>query len=140
MELCHFNAFLSFDLKQAIMMINEGGTQLTMDSLPLEILDLCSRYVEFTEETKGGEHGKTAKYWMQYIEMVHLYHDLSRSVRESDLDLFIHIIPKISCFFFAFNQLNYAKWMVQYHNNLLRWNESHPDINDDFQNRGFGVK
>ena len=75
MEICHFNDFLSltntdtvllsFDLKQALMMISEGGTQLTMDSLPPEILDLCSRYVEFTEETKRGEHGKTAKYWMQ---------------------------------------------------------------------------
>ena len=109
MEICQFNAFLSltntdavllnFDLKQAFKMINEGGTQLTMDSLPPEILDLCSRYVEFTEEMKRGEHGKTAKYWTQYIEMVHLYHGFSRSVRESDLDLFIHTIPKISCFF-----------------------------------------
>ena len=53
-------------------------------------------------------------------EIVHLYHDLSRSVRESDLDLFIHTIPKISCFFFAFNQPNYAKWMVQHHNNFSR--------------------
>ena len=30
--------------------------------------------------------------------------------------------------------------MVQHHNNLLRLNESHPDINHDFQNGGFGVK
>ena len=30
--------------------------------------------------------------------------------------------------------------MVQYHNKLLRWNESHPVINDDFQNGGFGVE
>ena len=111
-----------------------------MDPLPPEILDLCSRYLEFTEETKRAEHGKTAKYWMQYIEMVHLYHDLSRSVREIDIDLFIHTIPKISCFFFAFNQPNYAKWMVQHHNHLLRLNESYPDINDDFQNGGFGIK
>ena len=80
------------------MMINEGGTQLTMDSLPPEILDLCSKYVEFTEETKRGEHGKTAKYWMQYIEMVHLYHDLSRSVRESDRFVHTHYSQNILFF------------------------------------------
>ena len=77
---------------------------------------------------------------MQYIQMVHLYHDLSRSVRENDLEMFIHTIPKISCYFFAFNQPNYAKWMVQYHNNLLRLNESHPEVHDDSKNSGFGVK
>ena len=86
MEICYFDAFLSptntdtvllsFNLKQALM-IHEGVL------LPPEILDLC-RYVEFTDETKHGEHGKTAKYCTQYIEMVHLYHDISRSVRESD--------------------------------------------------------
>ena len=148
MEICHFNTFLSLtntdtvllssDLEQALMMIHEGGTQLALQSLPPEILDLCSRYCYFTDETKRGEHGKTAKYCTQYIGIVHLYHDLSRSVCESDMDLFIHTIPKRSCFFFACNQPNYAKWMVQYHNNLLRSNESHPDIK--FQNRGFGVK
>ena len=30
--------------------------------------------------------------------------------------------------------------MVQYHNNLLRLNESHPEVHDDFKNGGFGVK
>ena len=103
-----------------------------------EILDLCSRYVKFTDETKCGEHGRTAKNWMQYIEMAHLYRDLSHSVHESDLDLFIHTILKIFWFFFTFKQSNYAKWMVQHHNNLLKSNESHPDIT--FQNGGFGVK
>ena len=81
MEICHFNAFLSltytdtvllnFDLKQALMMVNEGGTQLAMESLPPEILDLCSRYVEFTDETKRGEHGKQQNTDAN-IEMVHL--------------------------------------------------------------------
>ena len=55
---------------QVLMMIHEGGTQLAMESLPPQILDLCSRYVEFTDETKHGDHGKTAKYCTQYIEMV----------------------------------------------------------------------
>ena len=64
------------------MMINEGGTQLTMDSLLPELLDRWSRYVEFTEEMKRGEQGKTAKYWMQYIEIVHLYHGLPRIVHK----------------------------------------------------------
>ena len=67
MEICHFNTFLSltntdtvvlsFDLKQSLMMIHEGGTLLAMDTLPPEILDQCSRHVEFTDETKRGEHG-----------------------------------------------------------------------------------
>ena len=104
--------------------------QFSIETLPAEILDLCSAYAEFIEDTKRGEHGLTAKYWMQYIEMFHLYHDRLCSVREGDLDMFIHTIPKISYYFFAFNQPNYAKWMVQYHNNLLRLNESHPKVND----------
>ena len=113
MEILHFNAFLcltntetellSIHVKQVLEMIDEAGVQTSMEILPPEILDLCSKYAEFIEDTKRYEHGKIARYWMQYIEMVHLYHDLSRSVHESDLEMFIHSIPKISCYFFAFN-------------------------------------
>ena len=100
MEICHFNTFLSLSNTDTVLLtfdLNQArGRQHTACYVVFLILDLCSRYVEFKDETKRGEHGKTAKYWMQYIEMVHLYRAFSRSVRESHLDLFIHTIPKIS--------------------------------------------
>ena len=35
-------------------------------------------------------------------------HDFSRNIRPRDLDLFISSLPKITNYFFAFSQPNYA--------------------------------
>ena len=45
-------------------------------------------------ETSDGKRGKTANYWINYVNMIHLYHEFSRSIRTGDLDLFIAGLPK----------------------------------------------
>ena len=49
-----------------------------------ELRELCDEYLVFKEETINGGHGKTAELWIKYAEYIHLYHELSRSVRVGD--------------------------------------------------------
>ena len=71
---------------------------------------MLAGYNTFVQDTTKGRMGTTAQYWMDYVNMIHMYHQLSRSVRTGDLQLFTDCLPKITNFFFTFNQPNYARW------------------------------
>ena len=148
MESLHFQAFIDS---------NENGSdniELIKDELKIikeqkdienhvfskEVEEFLELYKKFTVDTSKGLHGKTAQYWMIYIEMVHMYHQLTRSVRTGNINLYTACLPKITNYFFALNQPNYARWTVKYHDNLLKLPETHPEVYKEFQNHLFGIK
>ena len=85
-------------------------------------------------------HRKTAQFLFEYIEMLHLYHEFIRSIRLGDLELYIYGLPRITNYFFTFNHPNYARWLVRYHDNLLKLSETHKDVYDEFKKDCFGIK
>ena len=106
----HMEEFLSvskpeFDFSSTYLsiLVNQLISGNDPKQLPPDFSELFLAYNDYVDETKLGKHGLTAQYWMQYMTMIKLYHDLSRSVREGDLDLFISTIPKVSVYFFSFN-------------------------------------
>ena len=72
--------------------------------------------------------------------MMKLYHLFTRRVRVGDLDLFIYCLSKLTNYFFALNRINYSRWLVRYHDNLLKLSNTHPAIFQDFKNGLFVIK
>ena len=72
--------------------------------------------------------------------MLHLYHEFIRSIRLGDLELYMYSLPQITNYFFTFNHPNYARWLVRYHDNLLKLSETHKDVYDEFKKGCFGIK
>ena len=56
------------------------------------------------------------------------------------MELYIYCFPRITNYFFTFNYANYARWLVQYYDNLLKLSETHKDVYDDFTKGCFGIK
>ena len=54
--------------------------------------------------------------------------------------LTLHGLPRITNYFFTFNHPNYARWLVRYHDNLLKLSETHKDVYDEFKKGCFGIK
>ncbi|CAH2096461.1 unnamed protein product [Euphydryas editha] len=104
------------------------------------ISEIVLKYLQYKEDTKNGKFGKTAQYYMMYIDFINYYLMLTRSIRMGDFELYKYVIPKISNIFFIFNQINYARWLQKYYDNLLRIEETHPDLAEDFKKGMFGVK
>ena len=44
-----------------------------------EVLDVFNGNSRYVNATEMGENGKTAKYWMYYISMMHLYHNFPKA-------------------------------------------------------------
>ena len=85
-------------------------------------------------------HRKRAQFWMKYVEMIHLYYDFSRSVHTGDFNTYVSSIPKITNYFFAVNQPNYARWLVKYYNNLLVAPDTHAEVYQEFKKGMFCIK
>jgi hypothetical protein len=109
-------------------------------NLPEETKMLIEKYEDFTGETRQGVHGQTAQYWIGYVDMVHLFHEFTRSVRTGDIKLYICCLPKLTSFFVTFNHQNYARWLAVYHDNLLKLNETHPEVYREFKSGCFSIK
>ena len=113
---------------------------LDMDALSRELFEFLDLYQNYILNTVNGSHGATAKFWINYVQMLHLYHEFSSSIRTGDLDLYVNCLPRLSIFFFVFNQPNYARWIIRYHDNLLRLKDTHPQVEEEFREGGFSVK
>ena len=64
-------------------------------------------YERYTAETRLGDHGSTAQFWITYIDLVELYLLFSRVCHTNDIDLFIYCLGKMCYLFFAASCHNY---------------------------------
>ncbi|GFW31674.1 hypothetical protein TNCV_4683461 [Trichonephila clavipes] len=105
-----------------------------------DLKELMNNYNIFKQRCLSGEHGKTSQFYLIYINLIHHYLDLLRSIRTGDFELFLPTLPKITNIFFICNQQDYARWTVKYYDNLLKVAETHPDLFEGFKHGCFGIK
>ena len=96
-----------------------------------EFDELTKDYFLYVSATINRKKRKTAEFSMKYVQLIHVYHEYSRSLREGDLHGYISCLPKFTNMFFALNHPNYARWTVKYHNSLLTLEETHPETDAD---------
>ena len=120
---------------------NEDFHQLNfIENILPTLIEIFKKYDSFCQETINGNHGPTAKFWMIYVQLVGVYHQLERAVRTGDHRLYIFLLPQIANMFFAFNHPNYARWLTKYHDNLLNMESSHPGITELFDNGAISIR
>lgn len=147
LEIMNFQLFLEKEkitvgdeLRTELLHFNKGILQAT-DILENPVMsELMTSYLAHREACLNGSFGKTAQFYMSYIYLINYYHMLSRSIRTGDFALFKYILPKITNLFFVFNQPNYARWLVKYNDNLLKIDETHPEIAEAMQKGYFGIQ
>ena len=109
----HFKTFLDLqeDKEEILEIVSNQITikEYVSESYSREMNEIFDRYCTFTQATEKGSYGKTAKFWIHYVYLIHLYHNFTRSVRTGDLELYISCLPESTNIFFAINQLNYAR-------------------------------
>ena len=119
-EILHFQSYLAkipnsedvFDIIRSELNIIKKNQDSDSHEFSKELLNILSNYKNYWNESLSGMHGKTAQFWMKYVEMIHLYHDFSRSVHTGDFNTYVTSISKIKKFF-ALNQPNYARCLVK---------------------------
>ena len=81
-----------------------------------------------------------AKYWLSYIEMVGLLLRFLRSIREGDWKLYLACIRDMLSWMFAYDRVNYSRYMSVYLLDMESLQENHPDVLSEFQAGNFVVQ
>ena len=102
--------------------------------------EVFSGFYKFFQDTKEGKLGKITQFWTSYINVMHLYHDFTRSIRMGDLEVFISCLPKLTNIFYALYHPSYARWLVKYYDSILKLHATHPEVYNEFQPGWFAVR
>jgi hypothetical protein len=90
--------------------------------------EFVDKYDEFKENIHSGERGKTAKFWLQYMEAVSVWLLLRfhRSVKLNDFQLFTTCLGKMCGMIFAADHLHYGRYLPFYYVQMKSLVITHP--------------
>ena len=100
---------------------------------------LAEEYFKFKQDVRNGKLGKTAKFWIQYADLIWNILHLQRATKANDLDLHISSLEKMCPLLFSMDHQNYAHYLTCYILLLLNLDISHPGAKDLLKKRGFSV-
>ena len=79
-----------------------------------EFRNYFQRYHDFILEVLNGTHGKTAQFWMRYMDIIQKILTLIRATKENYLQLHIAALYALCPIFFAYDDSNYTRYLPAY--------------------------
>jgi len=85
-------------------------------------------------------NGDLSAFWMSYVDMVEIMLALLRASREGDWMLHLASIREMIPWCFAYDKLNYARFLPYYYAQMSRLPLDHPEVHAHFMEGGFSVQ
>jgi len=126
------------EMKQEVSAKNKSRSKELLNSFLGLSGDLFEDFEEFKRERKA--ESKTFFYWVRFIEMVRLAHDLVRADREGDWHLHLQSVEAVLPYFVVFDSINYLRWCSLYLEDMKKLPENAPVVHDNFMAGRFVVK
>ena len=101
--------------------------------------ELFSQYEAFKENVRSGKYGKTAQYWIQYMDRVWLLLQFVQATKTNNFSLHVSCLKDLCPLLFTMNHQNYARYLSVYYVSLANLSLSHPGAEELLQDNGFSV-
>ena len=88
---------------------------------------------------KGNEVSLKFKFWTRFLDIVAVLRDLTSSFREGDWKLHLSAVRRAIPHFFAFDRVNYKRWVPLYYEDCLAVADKYPMLHQTFTNGRFVV-
>ena len=98
-----------------------------------QIHTLVRKYADFKEMVREGELGKTAMFWISYMDHIWRVLSLIRAVKTNDFLLYTGTLQQMSDIFFSFDGQNYERYLTFFSVFLANLEESHPGATELLQ-------
>lgn len=118
--------------------LNNTSYHMTLD-LPafVTVTDLFSEYLSFLRH----ENGPLSALWMSYVDIVgKVLLGLIRASREGDWLLHMSSVSQMIPWCFAYDKVNYSRYLSVYYGTMSNLETSDPDIFEYFMQGGFSVQ
>lgn len=107
LKLQHIKCFISNSdvtvppmLQEFLLNCYQHPDWFTTAKFPKDIEQFFAEYEKFCSRSRQGEQGATAQLWINYIDLVFLFLNMSRAVRLNDIDLFTYMLPMMTSIFY----------------------------------------
>ena len=123
------------------LMVNDLNHQQLEDLLQSpELSELIILWRDFLQNLREN-NGQLSAFWMSSIDMVeHVMFGLLRASREGIWDLHLHAIRSMIPWCFAYDKLNYSRYLSPYYAQMSNLPETHPEVYEAFQAGQFAVQ
>ena len=101
-----------------------------------EFMALYDTYLEYLRSSNG----KLSSFWMSYIDIVEIMLNLVRASREGHWELHISTAKQMIPWCFAYDNLNYARYLSAYLSEMSHLKETHPETYEYVKSGGFSTK
>ena len=100
---------------------------------------IIDKYHCFCATVREGALGKTAQFWMSYIDQISIVLQLMRAVKSNDFELYVYSISKMCGVFFCYGAQNYARYATYFAMFLSNLEFSHPGAVEEVKLGVFSV-
>lgn len=108
---------------------------LLEDESCTRILKLFQVYLESLRDAQS-----LSAFWMSYIDMAEIMLGLIRASREGNWMLHLAAIRQMIPWCFAYDKVNYARFLTYYYAKMSRLPIEHPEVHGHFMQGGFSVQ
>ena len=103
------------------------------------VITVLSSLTRFRSAVKAGKLGKTAQFWLSYMDHVRLVLQLLEAVKTNNYLLYVASIHEMSSLFFSFDGQNYARYLTYFSVFLSNIDISHPGARKLIESGAFSV-
>ena len=114
---------------------HESFQNLLTDEKCKMLLDLFKEYTKSLRDTNA-----LSAFWLSYLDMVDTLLNLIRASREGDWLLHLAAIKDMMPWCFAYEKINYARFLPYYYASMTNLQSDHPEVFDYFMKGGFSVQ
>ena len=86
------------------------------------------------------ENGKLSEVWVSYLDLVDILQAMKRASREDDWDLHLSCIRKLIPWCFAYDNINYVRYLSSYQSEMSHLEDEHPHVFTHLKSGGFAVQ
>ena len=110
-------------------------SELVESAAFIRTMELFQAYLEFLRN----QHSLSA-FWLSYIDMAEIMLGLLRASREGNWMLHLACIRQMIPWCFAYDKINYARFLPYYYATMTQLPVSHPEVHANFMQGGFAVQ
>ena len=102
-----------------------------------ELYQLLDQYLQYLR----ADNGDLSAFWMSYLDIVEdVLLELIRASREGNWLLHFHAIRQMIPWCFAYDKINYARYLPVYYAEMMNLPSEHPDVYGNFMAKNFAVQ
>ena len=96
--------------------------------------------MNYRQEVRDGKNGKTAQFWVLYLDLMRIQHQIHIAVQTNDFEMRLNAWKEILPLYFAFNKTNYARYGTWYVQTMIEIDERYPGLKELLNTTGFSVQ